>query len=237
MVRKIIDLSQDIYNDHPVFPAHCKTHIFMWETMEFTRSLGFTNPFHADAILMSSHGPTHVDALNEYADPNDKSIMDVYHIPLEWTLNDGICIDVSFVKPNTWITPEDLEKALAKSGLEIPKGGTLLLYTGHYDKNHPLNSSGEKWLTEYPGLGVEASHWIADQGIKNVGVDTPSIDKGDDMACVAHLVFMERQMLNTENLCNLDKVLNKKFLYIGLPLKIKEYCTGSPIRAVAVLDE
>ncbi len=231
--RKIIDLSQDIYNNHPVFPAHCKTHVWTWETAEYTKSVGFTSPFHADAILISSHGPTHIDACNEYADPRDTKVMDTYRIPLEWCCNDAICIDVSQVKPNTWITPEQLDKAVKKSGQAIPKNGTLLLYTGHYQKNYP----GPKWLTEYQGLGVEASHWIADQGIKNVGVDSPSIDKGDDMACVAHLVFMEREMLNTENLCNLDKVLNKKFLFVGMPLKIKEYCTGSPIRAIAILDE
>ena len=41
---------------------------------------------------------------------------------------------------------------------------------------------------------------------------------------------------NTENLCNLDLVANKRFLYIGLPLKIREG-TGSPIRAVALVEE
>jgi kynurenine formamidase len=232
-MRKIIDLSIDIVNNHPVFPAHCKTHIWTWETMEFTKSLGFTAPFHAEAILMSSHGPTHVDALNEYADPKDDSVMDVYRIPLEWCCNDGICIDVSHVKPNTWIMPGDLENALKKSGQKMPKGGTLLLRTGHYERNF----GGPKWLTEYAGLGVEGSEWIAKHGIRNVGVDAPSIDKGDDMACTAHPMFQKLEMLNTENLCNLNKIVNKKFWYIGMPLKIKEYATGSPIRAVAILEE
>jgi kynurenine formamidase len=38
-----------------------------------------------------------------------------------------------------------------------------------------------------------------------------------------------------ENLCNLDKVVGKRFTFIGLPLRIRQG-TGSPIRAVAVLD-
>ncbi len=41
---------------------------------------------------------------------------------------------------------------------------------------------------------------------------------------------------NTENLCNLDKVANKRFLYIGMPLKIRAG-SGSPIRAVAILAD
>jgi kynurenine formamidase len=39
-----------------------------------------------------------------------------------------------------------------------------------------------------------------------------------------------------ENLCNLDKLFGKRFTFIGLPLKIRNG-TGSPIRAVAILEE
>jgi kynurenine formamidase len=42
--------------------------------------------------------------------------------------------------------------------------------------------------------------------------------------------------MNTENLCNLDKVVGKRFTFIGLPLKIRGG-TGSPIRAIALLEE
>ena len=43
-------------------------------------------------------------------------------------------------------------------------------------------------------------------------------------------------MLNTENLCNLKEIVNKRLMYIGLPLKIRGG-SGSPIRAVALLNE
>ena len=39
-----------------------------------------------------------------------------------------------------------------------------------------------------------------------------------------------------ENLCNLDKVVGKRFTFIALPLKIRKG-TGSPLRAVAILPE
>lgn len=47
---------------------------------------------------------------------------------------------------------------------------------------------------------------------------------------------MDYNITNTENLCNLDKVVNKRFLYIELPLKIRDGA-GSPIRAVALVEE
>jgi len=38
-----------------------------------------------------------------------------------------------------------------------------------------------------------------------------------------------------ENLCNLDKLVGKRFTFIALPLKIRKG-TGSPIRPVAIID-
>ena len=42
-------------------------------------------------------------------------------------------------------------------------------------------------------------------------------------------------LVDTENLANLDSVVGKRFLYIGLPLRLVGG-TGCPIRAVALLD-
>ena len=42
--------------------------------------------------------------------------------------------------------------------------------------------------------------------------------------------------MSTEHLVSLDKVVGKRFTYIGFPLKI-EGGTASPIRPVAVLKE
>lgn len=44
---------------------------------------------------------------------------------------------------------------------------------------------------------------------------------------------LQRNILIIENLINLNKIGEKKFYFIGLPLKIKG-ATGSPIRAVAI---
>ena len=69
----------------------------------------------------------------------------------------------------------------------------------------------------------------------NIGVDAPAIDHPDDLTFAGHYICGEYGISNTENLCNLDKVAGKRFLYAGLPLKIRGG-TGAPIRAVAILD-
>ena len=66
-------------------------------------------------------------------------------------------------------------------------------------------------------------------------MDAVSIDHADDGELEAHVVCRERQLVNTESLCNLEQLVGKRFTYFGLPLNI-DGGTGSPIRAVAVLN-
>ena len=102
------------------------------------------------------------------------------------------------------------------------------MYTGHFDRNFGT----DKWQTEYTGLSYEAAKWLAERGVVNIGVDAPAIDHPDDINFSGHLICGEYDMTNTENLCNLDKLIGKRFTFIGLPLRIRKG-TGSPLRASA----
>lgn len=230
MALKLIDLSQEIFEGMSVFPMHQKTFIMTnmthEENMKATgsKSLGFS----ARNLLISEHGGTHCDAVWEYKPSGDT----IDKMPLEYFWGSAICIDVSFVPVNRYIEPKDLESALRTSGQSIQKGDIILLYTGHFDKNFGT----DKWQTTYTGLSYNGAKWLAERGVVNIGVDTPAIDHPDDLKFSGHLICGEYDITNTENLCNLNYVVNKRFLYFGLPLKIRDG-SGSPIRAIALLDE
>ncbi|SFJ75630.1 cyclase family protein [Thermoflavimicrobium dichotomicum] len=224
---RLVDLSLEIYQGAPVWGLHQKTMIFPNMTHEESiKKLGF--PFATNNLLINEHGTTHCDATYEF-DPNGKYITEM---PMEYFYGPAICLDVSFVSPDDYITPRDLETALERSGLTIEKGDIVLLCTKHYNRAYDTN----EWLTRHPGLNYEAGKWLAEKGVVNIGIDAPSIDRPDDTNYSGHVVCREYQITNTENLCNLDQVANKRFVYFGLPLKIRKG-TGSPIRAVALLDE
>jgi kynurenine formamidase len=91
-------------------------------------------------------------------------------------------------------------------------------------------------MTDYPGLDREATEWIIDKGAVNFGVDSPSPDMWYDKSYPCHSVCGERGVTHVENLCNLDKLVGRRFTFIALPLKIRDG-TGSPLRAVAILQE
>ena len=226
-MAKIIDLSQEIYQGMPVFPLHQKTFIFPNITHEeCVKQIGF--PFATRNLLINEHGPTHCDAVYEY-NPDGPTID---KMPLEYFLGPAVCLDVSQVPADRFIEPDDLEQALYRCKQTLAKGDIVLLYTGHYNRNY----GGPKWLTDYTGLSRGAAEWLARRGVVNIGIDAPAIDHPADEAYSGHAVCARYGMTNSENLANLDRVAGRRFLYIGLPLRIREG-TGSPIRAVALLEE
>jgi kynurenine formamidase len=191
----------------------------------FTENYSYT----AEKIEMSTHGTTHVDSIS-HIDPTPRA-PSIDKIPLDWFYTEGICIDLSHLPPRTEYTVEMIEDALAKHDLDVRKGDTVLLYSGHYGRFW----GKPEWLTHYSGLSREAAEYIYGAGAVNIGQDAPSHDCAGTTSYPAHQVCREMQTLNIENLGDLSPVAGKRFQFIGLPLKIRDG-SGSPIRAVAVLE-
>ncbi|MCC5912050.1 MAG: cyclase family protein [Clostridiaceae bacterium] len=230
MSLKLIDLSQEIFQGMSVFPMHQPTFIMTNMTHEENKRVTGSDKlgFSARNLLISEHGGTHCDAVWEFK-PSGATIEDM---PIEYFWGSAICIDVSHIPPSRKIEIKDLQEALKHSHQQLTKGDIILLHTGHYDRYFGT----EQWQTTYTGLSYEAAKWLAEEGAVNIGVDAPSIDHPEDLDFSGHLICGEYDITNTENLCNLDKIVNKRFLYFGLPLKIRGG-SGSPIRAVALVEE
>ncbi len=147
----------------------------------------------------------------------------------------SLCVDLWHVRYPDYIEVKDIEEALKKHDLDIRKGDIFLMYTGHYERTYPDRGYGGI-TAKHSGVSYEAAKWLAEKGVVNIGVDSPAIDQTpDDLDFSGHLVCGEFGITNTENLCNLDKVVGKRFIYMGLPLRIRAG-SGSPIRAVALVE-
>lgn len=241
---EIIDLTQEIYQGMPLFGIHQPTFIMTNQTHEesMAKTGSETLGFYARNILMSEHAGTHSDAVIEYK-PGGTPMEDM---PVEYYFGDAICLDFSDKRYPEYIEIKDIEEQLEKTGLEIKKGDIFMMYTGHFDRTHPSLHSDNDMLdplnygglaSQHSGISYDAAKWLAEKGVVNICVDAPAIDMTpDDLDYSGHLVCGEYGITNTENLCNLDKLVAKRFLYIGLPLKIRGG-TGSPIRALALLPK
>ncbi len=226
---RIVDLSRELYHRTPSYPGQPPIIHGVWTT--HAEAFANSGNVHGNSVMyfsMPDHGGTHIDAprhFGEHATP-------INEYPLENCIVDGICINLRHIKPRAEITPADLEAAVKQSGHAIPKGGTVLLCTGHYERTFPKLA----YSNDNPGVNVAATEWLAKQGIVHFGIDSMRPGPEGDVNSLVHKACLELGITHLESLCNLESLLGQGvFKFICLPLKWRNG-TGSPVRAVAVFD-
>ena len=228
-----LDLGKDVGPDIPVYPGHMKTAFWWHKTHEETKfSLGeasnYPYGFGVKGIVTCDHTSTHVDAVYHF-DPS-KSHLSVDKITLNELITPAAWIDLSFVQGRVHITLDAVKKALDTAKVTLKPGMTLLYWTGiePYSVIDP-----NRYLSQYPGLDKEATTWLLDQGLVNIGTDAASLDTPADLDYPNHTVHAEREIIHTESLVNITHIPKHSDFCVGFfPLKFVGL-TGSPCRAFA----
>lgn len=233
MAKKLYDLTQEIYNGMPTWPGHVRTVIWTHDTHEGTVKKPGGYSWQSRGFMLSDHCGSHVDAMTHMT--NDPKADSIEKMPLERFCGTAVCLDVSEADPDGFITVNILERAEAKlkeHGEEIKEDDIVLLFSGAWAYRH----KEPDFLKRYAGLDKEGTEWLLDKRIKNFGIDAPSTDNPKADWFPSHLVCRERDGIHMENLGDFRPVVNKRFNFYGFPLPIRGG-TGSPIRAVAEVDE
>ncbi|GAE27868.1 metal-dependent hydrolase [Halalkalibacter wakoensis JCM 9140] len=190
MTTKLIDLSQEIYQGMPCLSTQQQTVIFQNISHDVTKQkLGFE--FATNGLILNEHVPTHSDAIYEY-DPEGQTIDEM---DLDSFYGPAICLDVSTIPAEKFITKRDLKEAMKASSQKIEEGDIVLLHTGHYERSYGT----EEWFTSHTGLNYQAAKWLAELGVKNIGVDAPSIDQSNDRKFSGHRIC-ENTKLRTQKI-------------------------------------
>ncbi len=231
---RIIDLSQEIYEGMPVSKDTQQTFIMTNQTHEQnmvvtgSKTLGFS----ARNLLISEQGPTHTKASSSF----DYKGLSIDKMDFEYFYGNGICLDLSHKRYPELIEVEDIKKSMDRFRLDLKKGDVILIYTGHYNRFYPeLEYSGIR--AKHTGLSYECVAYLGANGIVNIGLDTPSLDSNPQNSAISgYEACYKYDITCTENLCNLRQLIGARFVYFGLPLRIRGG-TGSPIRAVALIEK
>jgi len=88
------------------------------------------------------------------------------------------------------------------------------------------------WDDDFKGISVELIYYLNEQGVKLIGLDTPSVDIYNVGTLSSHQALYKCDIYNIEGLV-LNDVPEGSYELIALPLKI-EGADGSPVRAVLV---
>lgn len=167
------------------------------------------------------HTSTHVDSPAHVVEGS----VTIDKVPIGRYLGRGVVLDFTNVSPNYSIKKEDISSRLEKSGRKVGPGWILLFLTGYTNK-----SRTSEWMN-YPDLSQSAAEYIVDLGVNAVGFDAPSPDHAPFLA---HKILLPKVISIYENLTNLEKLLEKDFLFVGFPIALTGG-SGSPVRAAALL--
>lgn len=209
---KIIDLTQVMHADMPVFPGTEKPIFFPANTLE-------KDGFIETKLSLYSHTGTHIDAPG--------------HMLLGGNLLNQLEID-HFVGKAAVLDFTNMEKK------EISKEDLLKYESKLKDLDYVLLKTGwsqywgkDKYFDGFPFLTVEAAAWLAGFNLKGIGVDAISIDDMKTTTFPVHYKLFENNMIVIENLTNLDSINEEVFVFSCLPLNY-ENADGSPVRAIAM---
>ncbi len=199
--------------------------------------------FYASFIYSAEeHGGTHFDAPLHFGHPDSPT---VEQIPLEQLMGPGVVVDVSekaLADRDYLVSVEDLLDWESRYG-SIPRGAIVLLHTG-YGQFWPdpvaytgTDLPGEEGVANlrFPGLDPLAAQWLVDnRDIHSIGLDTPSIDRGQSEYFKAHRILCDAGITILENVARLDQLPGSGSFIIALPMKIKGG-SGAPLRIIAML--
>jgi arylformamidase len=113
------------------------------------------------------------------------------------------------------IAPDVLSSAI--------KAPRLLLATGTYPDSECFN-------TDFAALAPELVQYLHRQGVKLIGIDTPSVDLFDSTNLPSHRQCLKHNMAILEGLM-LKDVPEGLYELIALPLKLVDF-DASPVRAI-----
>jgi len=206
----LIDLSHPLEHGQPTFPMDPKLSVVPHGTTKTLR-------YNITQIVMGSHQGTHLDAMYHFLD--DGKTLD--QMPLDW-----------FYGPTTVLRiPKNAGDELTVADFEpfadvLVPGAKVIYETGWH-----RHFGAEHYFTEFPSLTLAAGQYLADRGIRMLGMDTPTPSR--DWYEIHH-ILLGAEIVVVESLAHLDRVPDT-FTFMGFPLNFAGR-DGSPIRAVALVD-
>ena len=168
----------------------------------------------ASLTLSSMHATAHLGAHADSPGHTDADGADIASQPLDAYLGRCQVITVD-VGRGARILPQHVTVALDEA--------RVLFRTGTFP-------DPDRWNDDFAALSPELVRMLADNGVRLVGIDTPSVDPFSSMDLPAHAACVTHDVRVLEGIV-LDGVADGTYELIALPLRLVGF-DASPVRAV-----
>jgi arylformamidase len=198
------DITPIVSAETPAFPGDTTF------SQQWTAKIGPGCPVNLSAITLSPHLGAHADAPLHYS----VDASDIATVPLDPFL--GPCRVIHAIAPGPLVRPEHLAHAAAS----LPP--RVLVRTC---MKAPIS-----WSSTFTAFAAETIGWLAERGVRLVGIDAQSVDPADSKTLDSHQQLLAHDMRVLENLV-LDAVPAGDYELIALPLRLSGV-DASPVRAI-----
>lgn len=202
---EVFDISPEIHSGLAVFPGD--TRFSHGISMDMRRGDSLT----LSQIQTTVHLGAHADAPNHYFKSGDS--IERRNLKLYMGAAQVISVDLP---QKSRVEPRHIQH----TSIQAPR---VLFRTGSYP-------NPDHWNDDFSSLSREMIHFLHEQGVRLVGIDTPSIDLSDDKVLESHQAVAQYDMAILEGLV-LKSVAPGLYQLIALPLRLRG-AEASPVRAV-----
>jgi len=176
-------------------------------------------------IVLGTHTGTHADAPLHFIPDGE----DIAAIALDTFVGPAVVADLTPVEPLEEIGLDRLSRAL---GGRLRQPRVLL----RFDWSRRFGELG--FYTGSPFLSEDACAWLVEQGVRLLGMDTPSPDDpangfGSERDSPNHFTLLGAGVVLLEYLANLDRLTSAEVLLVAAPLRVLG-ADGAPVRAIAI---
>src|ERR1700752_4074630 len=207
----IYDVTVPVSNELPTWPSDPGVEITAW------RSFSAGDGVNVSLLNLGAHTGTHVDAPAHFIEGAAK----VESLSLDALIGEALVIEV----------PEEFH-AIDEEFVQqhyVPGTERLLFKT----RNSAFwSETNPQFHTDFTYLDLPTASWLAEQGIKLVGIDYLSIEKYTSVRHDTHLALLSRGVVILEGL-NLTGIAAGQYELICLPLRLRSNKgDGAPARVV-----
>jgi len=222
---RLWDISPAISSATPCFPGDT-AYLQRWNAQ-----IGPGCPVNVSAITLSPHLGAHADAPLHYG----AGASPIGSVALEPFL--GPCRVIHAIDKGALITPEHLVHAL-RGSTGNPEGLPPRVGVGGGNPSglparvlvRTCHRAPTTWSPVFSAFAPATITWLAEHGVRLVGIDSQSVDPADSKTLDSHQQLLAHDMRVLENLV-LDEVDEGDYELIALPLKLA-HADASPVRAV-----
>ena len=213
--RQVVDLTHTMHEDMPFWPG---TGAFVIE-----RLADYDAGYRMHRFSMWENNGTHIDAPAHFieggASVNELGLNDLVLPVIVVRVQKKVALN-----PDYQLSVEDVLSWEERNG-PIQPGSLAVMNTGWYKKFHDPQAyinQDEAGVLHFPGFSVAAARLLVERDVAGIGIDTLSLDPGNDLSFPVHKIILGAGKFQVENMNNLDALPVKGAVAVIGVLPVKD---------------